>query len=98
MKYLLTGILLSLPTVAFAHQAPSGWQYPLECCSDRDCMEVADTAIEERPEGYIIKETGEVIPMTDRRIRFSPDGHFHWCRSLYQEHRTFCLFVPPRSF
>jgi hypothetical protein len=87
----------SLP--AAAHDAKSGWSYPLACCSDYDCREVADAAIEERPEGYVIKVTGEVIPMTSGKVRTSPDGVFHWCSVRGREDgKTICLFVPPRAY
>ena len=87
----------SLP--AAAHDAKNGWTYPLACCSNYDCREVADADILERPEGYIIKVTGEVIPMTSRKVRASPDGVFHWCSVQGRDDGdTICLFVPPRSF
>lgn len=90
-------VLRSSP--ARAHDAPSGWSYPIACCSDFDCREVSDAAVEERPEGYVIVATGEVIPMTDRKVRPSPDGVFHWCsRGGRDESATICLFVPPRGF
>jgi hypothetical protein len=82
-----------------AHQAPSGWAYPLSCCSNQDCREVAGQAISERPEGYVIRGTGETLSYADRRIKDSPDGEFHWCSAAGDENgRTICLFVPPRSF
>lgn len=84
---------------AAAHDAVSGWVYPLECCSNYDCREVEDAAIGEGPAGYVIKATGEVIPMTDAKVKFSPDGKFHWCsRGGRADGATICLFVPPRSF
>ena len=64
---------------AAAHDAKTGWTYPLACCSDFDCREVAEADVLERPEGYVIRVTGEVIPMTSRKVRQSPDGVFHWC-------------------
>ena len=88
-----------VPAEGFAHQAPSGWTYPYACCSGQDCREVRDTAIGERPEGYVIKATGEVVGYEDRRIKYSPDGHYHWCSVAGSDtSRTICLFVPPRSF
>lgn len=84
---------------ASAHAAPSGWTYPLACCSDFDCREVADADVVEGPRGYIIKLTGEVIPMTSRKVRNSPDGQFHWCSVAGKaDGRTICLFVPPRAY
>nr|WP_244743469.1 hypothetical protein [Mesorhizobium sp. L-8-10] len=90
---------------ASAHDAlptavqPQGWSYPFSCCSGYDCREVADNAIGERPQGYVIKGTGEVITYSDSRIKSSPDGVFHWCSVAgADDGHTVCLFVPPRGF
>ena len=85
------------------HSAPSGWAYPLECCSNQDCREVADADVFEGPDGYVIRATGEVVPYDDARVKDSPDGRFHWCAlgdglSGPGETSTICLFVPPRGF
>lgn len=92
--------------IAMAHEAlptaakPQGWAYPLSCCSNYDCRQVASGAISERPEGFVIPSTGEIVGYQDKRIRHSPDGEFHWCahQSGVDAGRTICLFVPPRSF
>ena len=55
-------------------------------------------AISERPEGYVIKGTGEVVAYSDKRLKNSPDGEYHWCSvSGADDTRTICLFVPPPS-
>lgn len=84
---------------AEAHDAPTGWSYPYSCCSGIDCRRVENKAISERPEGYVISATGEVIPYTgDTRLRNSPDGEFHWCSVAgADDGRTICLFAPPRG-
>ncbi|MQW89491.1 hypothetical protein [Sinorhizobium saheli] len=88
-----------LSTTAFAHDAPSGWQYPTACCSNLDCRQVAGTAISERPQGYIVNATGEVLPYADSRVRISPDGAYHWCSAAGKAYgKTICLFVPPRAY
>lgn len=82
-----------------AHDAPSGWTYPVSCCSDYDCREVDDTDVIEGPDGYVIRATGELIPMTSTKVRSSPDGAFHWCSVAGKDDgATICLFVPPRSY
>ena len=92
-------VLSLAPFPADAHDAKSGWAYPLACCSDYDCREVAEAEVLERPEGYVIKVTGEVIPMTSRKVRNSPDGQFHWCSVKGRDDgATICLFVPPRAY
>ena len=97
-------VLLMAPN-ASAHDAlptaaqPRGWSYPFSCCSGYDCREVADDAIGERPEGYVIEGTGEVIAYTDNRIKTSPDGVFHWCSVAgANDGHTVCLFAPARGF
>ena len=104
-RLLLSACLLSvLPAVA--HDAlptaaqPDGWSYPHACCSSVDCRRVpADWIDENSHPGYRIVPTGEVIEMSDTRIRQSPDGEFHWCSVAgANDSRTICLFVPPRGF
>lgn len=86
------------PTV-YAHDAPSGWKYPYSCCSGIDCRPVKTKAISVRPDGYVILTTGELLHYDDRRIRYSPDGEYHWCsKDGKEDTATICLFVPPRSF
>lgn len=84
----------ALPTAA----APQGWSYPFSCCSGYDCREVPETSISERPEGYVISGTGEVLAYSDSRIKNSPDGRFHWCSVAgANDGKTICLFAPPRG-
>jgi hypothetical protein len=85
----------ALPTAA----KPQGWSYPFSCCSGYDCREVSSKAISERPEGYVIKGTGEVVAYSDARLKNSPDGEYHWCSVAgADDSRTICLFVPPQSY
>lgn len=84
---------------SFAHDAKSGWSYPFACCSGYDCRAVEPRRISERPEGYVIDTTGEVLAYNDRRVRNSPDGEYHWCSVAGRDDsRTICLFVPPKLF
>ncbi|RWC29939.1 MAG: hypothetical protein EOS70_23295 [Mesorhizobium sp.] len=85
----------ALPTAA----RPQGWSYPFSCCSGYDCRQVSAASIIEGARGYEILATGELIPMSDTRIKDSPDGQFHWCSVAgAADGRTICLFVPPRGF
>ncbi|MER9328890.1 hypothetical protein NKJ26_05620 [Mesorhizobium sp. M0152] len=95
-----------LTAPALAHDAkptaakPQGWSYPFACCANYDCRELSQTSISQRPEGYVIKGTGEVVAYSDRRIKDSPDGEFHWCahQAGLDAGKTICLFVPPSSY
>lgn len=92
-------LAVGFPSLSNAHEAKSGWMYPADCCSDRDCREVAAELISERPEGYLIELNGEKLAYSDARIRHSPDGVYHWCSAQGRDDtRTICLFVPPNSF
>jgi len=84
------------PTAA----VPQGWSYPFACCANYDCHEMADADIVEGARGYEIRSTGELIPMSDKRVKDSPDGRFHWCahQAGLDAGKTICLFVPPRGF
>jgi hypothetical protein len=97
--------LAAVAQTAAAHDAkptaakPNGWSYPFSCCSGYDCRAVSQKAISERPEGYVIRGTGEVVAYSDGRLKMSPDGDYHWCSVAGADNtRTICLFVPPRSY
>jgi hypothetical protein len=94
----LVAALFTVP--AGAHDAPTGWKYPWACCSNMDCQEMSDKAISERPEGYVVNRTGEVVAYADKRVKDSPDGLYHWCahRAGVDAGQTICLFVPPKGF
>ncbi|MER9814267.1 hypothetical protein [Mesorhizobium sp. M0129] len=86
----------ALPTAA----KPQGWSYSFACCANYDCESVPASAVVEGARGYEIRKTGELIQMSDKRIKDSPDGQFHWCahRAGLDAGKTICLFVPPRAF
>lgn len=92
VAFMVAAFLFVLHGVS-AHQAPSGWQYPLECCSDHDCAPIADADIP-RPldGGDWLLTTGEVVLRS--KVKWSPDGHYHLCR---MGEVIFCLFVPPQG-
>lgn len=97
--------ILLLSSSAMAHdaaitaKAPQGWSYPFSCCSGYDCREVKGNSIGTKPEGYVIKRTGEIILYNDARLKNSPDGEYHWCSVAgADDSRTICLFVPPPSY
>lgn len=84
---------LALAAPAAAHQAPAGWSYDRECCSDMDCRPIADDAVVRVPGGWRIVATGQIIP--DNAVKHSPDEHFHRCSAYGREDtHTYCLYVP----
>jgi hypothetical protein len=103
--FLLSLCVFILVIKANAHDAlptpakPLGWSYPFACCANYDCRTAETGEIKESSDGYHTP-SGEVIPMSDKRIKDSPDGEFHWCahQTGLDAGRTICLFVPPRSY
>lgn len=90
--------------LGLAHDAPSGWPYPSECCDGLDCYMIGSDEVELRRDGsYRIRQTGEIFfdPGSvragpgQRVFRWSLDVNFHRC-SWHGEksQRTQCLFVP----
>lgn len=96
-------ILALLRSTGYAHEAPTGWNYPSSCCSGVDCRvintpESAVKVITEK-DGYRISTTGELIPFGDHKIKDSPDGYWHWCSAYGRDNtKTWCLFRPPLSY
>lgn len=85
-------MIISAYGIAWAHQAPSGWEYDGDCCSNKDCNELPDSAVRETADGYEVTAGPEqnnqlsrkqtiLVPYHDRRIRLSKDGKFHACYS-----------------
>ena len=96
----LSAIILGTHTQAHAHQAPSGWQYPHACCSNQDCKPASHVEVRETRAGYLVVATGELVPLTDSRVKDSPDGDYHLCQQGgdFDHGRVLCLFRPPNSF
>jgi hypothetical protein len=78
---------------ARGHQAASGWTYPIECCSDRDCYLIESKYVHETQEGWDIapSEGGGFVPRGKERQ--SPDGAYHLCRSVTSG-AILCFFAP----
>lgn len=87
---------------ANAHEAMSGWAYPLECCSDKDCAEYPAENVTIVGDGFQLKE-GDYIPRAKARI--SPDGHYHICRyntenstgAMITSRDVPCFWYPPQG-
>jgi hypothetical protein len=85
----------AIPTAA----QPLGWQYGWECCNLMDCREIGASLIEETPEGYVYKVTGELIPYGDKKIKQSKDEYYHLCTKGGKDNTAIiCLYTPDRGF
>ena len=93
---------------AYVHDAPSGWQYPLACCSNGDCYQIDESELVEYKQYWVVRRTKEIflkpesgnVPGLDNAsvtgvATYSPDGLFHRCSIQGDpENGSFCLFVP----
>lgn len=87
------GIMAVCIGLARAHEARSGWAYPRECCSGRDCREVPAEALEPTPQGWRIRATGEIWPY-ERTLPFG-DGRWHICQiGGRPDGKALCVFAP----
>ena len=92
------------PLTVNAHQAPSGWSYPVQCCSGIDCGEIPTSAVKETPDGYrVTLKPGDhvmiqapfdtVVPYA--KAKAAPDGAYHICLSPALQ--VLCFFAGPRG-
>lgn len=97
---------IAVAIMAFAHEAPSGWTYPQECCSTTmDCAPIDDRLVQERADGWHVavpRGAHETRPWFQGRhvfargsaaVKHSGDGRFHLCIGTEGQWR--CLYVPP---
>lgn len=88
-----------------AHEAPSGWSYPVRCCSGMDCNMIPANRVSEGPQGYRIvlrpgdhdfikHQTSFLVPYS--KAEDSPDGEFHICINMQMD--VLCLFAPVRGY
>jgi hypothetical protein len=99
------GLLAFLATLSFAHEAPSGWSYPVDCCSGFDCARIPDPAARQVSGGwefrlspgdhqFVTEATGPVVIFFPAAtVKPSPDGATHACMGL--DLTPLCLFVLP---
>ncbi|MER9873097.1 hypothetical protein NKJ12_08555 [Mesorhizobium sp. M0195] len=90
-----------------AHDAPSGWSYPLACChgdaEHGECQRIPARAVHVRPSGWVvILRPGDHRKITRQQRYFIPygdeipsqDGNYHICLHPTEEHEN-CFLAPP---
>lgn len=100
----LFGVSLLALTVSEAHEAPSGWSYPIECCSGLDCAPVEKTEFltpadsTSLPQMVLTTRIGTTIVPKTAIWRQSKDNRFHVCMKTYDKNPAtnfLCVFAPP---
>lgn len=91
MRAFLAAFLLCVFVISvMAHEAPTGWTYPWECCSGHDCGEIAADRVKLVASGYMI-DGKHLVKHQD--VKKSPDGAFHACFPTPDILR--CFWAPP---
>lgn len=88
----------------YAHQAMSGWTYPLSCCADNDCAQIDPSTVRETSGGYVVtiapgshpmwradRPAPLVVRIPYREAKTAPDGRWHIC--LNGAGDLLCFFV-----
>lgn len=88
---------------AAGHEAPTGWQYPPECCHNMDCAPVEKTGENSAGEGIATTKLHYNItikPEVYTYKKISPDGKLHVCATPDSQmapqmrRRFYCIFNP----
>ncbi len=95
---------LTIVSPALPHDWYTGFSNPRTgepCCNVDDCKPVTSDAVRSTPQGWMVVETGEVVPY--REALRSEDRDFHLCRKGSWKEQRFlgpliCLFAPPMAF
>ena len=95
---LLTGVGIAAGVLWIASPVCAHDWYPPRCCSGADCRPIRMDDVELRPNGFFVKESGELIPYTDVRIRKTPPeggAHYHRCSvGGTPMGTTMCIYIP----
>ena len=78
--------------VALAHQAPSGWDYDPECCSQQDCSVATNIEYLSSGDMKITTVHGTDVYPANFPRRASKDDKVHAC---HLNGKKYCLYWPP---
>jgi hypothetical protein len=93
-KLLVYVFLLFGLTQAFAHESSTGWQYPAECCHDRDCGEILDMVVNDDGSMTVTTKHGTATFPKDYPVKTPGDNKNHACFMNYDGTTIlYCLFL-----
>lgn len=88
--------LAIMPTLA--HEAPSGWSYPQDCCAGKDCRPLSCAAIIDHPDG---SETALGLHFEREQVKISGDAQCHVCIGYsdmpIKKRFPHCIFIAPMN-
>jgi hypothetical protein len=94
MSRWIIAVLIAVTGSSHAHDAPSGWRYPEDCCAEQHCHPVTCESINEKDGGY----TWRNLFFTKAQTKLSGDGDCHVCHRWgdvghYVPANPECLFL-----
>lgn len=97
MRFWLLLCAVLYASLGWAHEAPSGWEYPIQCCSNNDCRWVPPFFVRPTGDGWILRDhlKHEFVPISSPKVKVSGDGEYHICRTNFGKGDLLCLFIPP---
>ena len=87
--------VLLLITIAYGHEAPSGFQYPSDCCGGSDCRPIVCSTIKDNPDGSV---NWLGLFFAREQVKMSGDAMCHVCVSYNTaNHNRYphCIFLSP---
>lgn len=73
-----------------AHDAPSGWQYPVHCCHDSDCGPALSAIRNNDGSLTVTTRHGTATFPASFKHEPSPDGMIHACFTPW---KLYCLYL-----
>jgi len=88
-------MLFAMSMVIQAHNAPSGWSYPEDCCGGSDCRPISCTAANPHADGSV-----EWLGLIFQRemVKMSKDAMCHVCityNTTNNQRHPHCIFLSP---
>lgn len=99
LGFSLWAMSIAASRAARAHKAPSGWTYPIECCSGMDCAPVTHAIRSAEGILQVTTQHGTAIVSPQLQPRESKDGQMHACIVKNWQGETYvrCIFLPPTT-
>ena len=72
---MIAAVLIAGATVARAHQAPRGWDYPFYCCLDSDCAQIDAEAVREVTGGFVVIGLLASLALPRNAARVESEGY-----------------------
>jgi hypothetical protein len=88
--------ITAIAAFIFVHDAPSGFQYPLDCCGGHDCRPIACSTASFNPNDGSVMWTG--LHFQREQVKISRDSGCHVCVGYGLNTRfryPHCIFLAP---